>query len=155
MLRTRSVIASLVALATLGGVAVTPALAGYLVELSSDIDCDATTGEWVVTYTFRADVSTSEITGTYLLSGGPSGEAGELTFVPPAVDQDEPSTATIRLPGDSTGLLVGAAVDGKSVGDDVEDQLDGTCLATPASTTTTTTAPEAPVAVEARPAFTG
>lgn len=155
MLRTRSVVASVVALATLGGVAVTPALAGYRIDLSSDIDCDATTGEWVVTYTFRTDGVSPGITGSYILSGGPSGETGDLVFDPTSAESDAPAVATIRLPGDSTGLLVGTAVDDNTVGDDVEDQLDGTCVATPASTTTTTTAPEAPVAVEARPAFTG
>ena len=154
MRRTRTLLATAVAALTLGGVALTPALAGYTVELSSDIDCDTTTGEWVVTYTYRANDQIGSITGTYVLSGGPSGEAGELTFAPLPVSEGEPATATIRLPGSSTGTLVGSASDDVA-GDEVQDVLDGSCAATPVSTTTTSTTAPAVDPVPARPAYTG
>lgn len=154
--RYRVILAASVAALTIGGAAASPALAGYNIELSSDIDCDTSSGEWVVTYTTRADGGTQPLEGTYLLSGGPSGEAGELTFVPPAAAVDAPATSIVRLPGTSVGLLVGAVSDAGGSADEVEDQLDGSCLATPASTTSTTSTTTPSVEpVPARPAFTG
>ena len=155
MPRTRSLLATALAAVTLGATAVTPALAGYLVELSSDINCDKATGEWVVTYTYRADNQLGPIVGSYILSGGPSGEAGELDFAPQPVSAGEPATATVRLPGSTPGTLVGSASDDVA-GDEVEDQL-GVCEAAPATTTTTTTSTTAPAVdpVPTRPTFTG
>jgi hypothetical protein len=148
----RTALAVGVSLLLSGAVAVTPAFAGYDVELSSDIDCDTSTGEWVVTYTYRAADQIGPIVGNYILSGGPSGEAGELTFAPVPVSAGEPATAIIRLPGTSSGRLVGSAADTVS-GDEVEDELDGSCVVPATSSTTSTTAPTEPV--PARPAFTG
>jgi hypothetical protein len=143
---------------TLGVMAASPVSAGYFFELASDIDCDSASGEWVVTYTLRtsAIVPVEPDSASYILSGGPSGEAGDLDFTPRTVVEDQPSTATVRLPGSSTGLLVGSVAVPNFAEDDVEDQLDGSCQATPASTTPLTIAPEAPVApLAARPTFTG
>ena len=149
----RSLLAVVASLAISGAVAATPAFAGYLAELSSDIDCDSSTGEWVVTYTYRAANQIGPLAGSYILSGGPSGETGELTFAPVPVNPTSPATAMIRLPGTSTGRLVGSANDDVT-GDEVEDQLDGSC----GRPTTTTSTPSTTVPVEpvpARPAFTG
>lgn len=148
----RTVVAMGAAVLLIGSVAASPAVAGYQVELSSDIDCDPSTGEWVVTYTYRANDQIGPIVGSYILSGGPSGETGELTFAPVPVGPGAPATATVRLPGDSTGLLSGSASDNVT-GDQVEDQLDGSCVTTSTTSTSTTTAPSE--SVPARPAFTG
>ena len=154
MRRTRTLLATAVATLTLGGLAVTPAFAGYTVELSSDIDCDTTTGEWVVTYTYRASNQIGPIVGSYTLLGPGSGETGELTFAPVPVSDGEPATASVRLPGSSEGNLTAVASD-DLISDEVEDELDGSCAATPVSTTTTSTTAPAVDPVPARPAFTG
>ena len=154
MHRTRTLLATAVATLSLGGLAVTPALAGYTVELSSDIDCDTASGEWVVTYTYRANDQIGSIVGSYTLLGATSGEAGELTFAPVPVSEGEPATATVRLPGSSEGNLTAVASDDVA-GDEVEDELDGSCAATPAPTTTTSTTTPAVEPAPARPAFTG
>ncbi len=150
--------AAVAAVMTFGVVAASPASAGYDIEIASDIDCDTSSGEWVVTYTLRTSSSFAlEVdSASYILSGGPSGEAGDLDFTPSSLFQDQPATATIRLPGSSIGLLVGSASVNNIAQDEIEDQLDGSCQATPASTTPSTIAPEAPVApLAARPTFTG
>lgn len=155
MRTTRSLAIALATVAVLSLVAVSPAWAGFAIDLRSDIDCDAATGEWVVNFTLSTDnlgEAIPVISAGYALTG-PSSSEGGLTFSPDFIANDAPASATLRLPGSSTGTLVTAVELAFGPAADATDTLDGSCKVPPTTTTTSTTAPAAVEA--ATPAFTG
>jgi hypothetical protein len=147
----RPFVALAVATAVLGVWSISPAGAGSPASLGSVADCDTTTGEWVITYTFSTGNNFAEdvLDATWVLS---SGSEGTLTFAPTTVSQDNPSTAVLRLPGASTGTLTGSAAVRNFGDDSVDDILDGSCAAVVTTTTSTTSTTTAPTTTTAAPA---
>jgi hypothetical protein len=112
----------------------TPAMAGYSTDLASDIDCDTATGEWVVQYTLRGDNSSSNqvFGGSWELTAPDNTKSGgEFSFTPPAIDEENPTYATLRLPGAAAGTLRSAADAEFTTTARVTDELDGSCAAIP------------------------
>jgi hypothetical protein len=144
----------------------TPAMAGYSTDLASDIDCDTATGEWVVQYTLRGDNSFSNqvFGGSWELTAPDNTKSGgEFTFTPPAIDEENPTYATLRLPGAAAGTLRSAADAEFASTARVTDELDGSCARAPSpepppapTPSPTSSVPEAPaIEVVAVPTYTG
>lgn len=170
--RIRPLVAIAVATAMFGSLMIAPVFAQSSAGISSEIECDPITGEYVATYTLTAGSGPQDIQfgGWELLDDDDQEiEGGDLQFNVTVLGANESATAAeVRLPGTSVGTLNGYAQLADEGYFDVDDVLDGTCVAAPTTTTTaaptttttmvapTTTAPAQPVAaVVAVPTYTG
>jgi hypothetical protein len=157
-------LAALAVATALVGLSVTPAFAGTPGDVRSDIDCDTSTGEYVVTYTVRVGFGPQVIlsAGYELVLDGSLVDDGDLEFDPTTLQNNESATAELRLPGTSQGDLTGFVSLEQEGVVDTDDVLDGTCVAVdpdPTPTTSpapTTTLPAEPASTaSAVPTYTG
>jgi hypothetical protein len=150
--------ALVVASAVLAGA--TTASAGEL-PYSADIDavCDAGTGDYDVTVTITSflDTETAVDDGQFaFITGDSTIFSGTTTFTPNPVAAGGTTQATLSGPGDSVYVEVGFFIVEVDDSDTVSLELDGNCVATP-TTPTSTVEPTSTVAAEdvVRPRFTG
>jgi hypothetical protein len=160
----RSLRPTIAALAATTALLLTTGVAGaqQANEVTSDFECDTTTGEWVITITVENLLNESaEISGEYDFETTSDGGSPviDFSFVPDPLPALGTSTGTITLPGDTVFVEGIVEVQYEQFLDDTDFSIEIGETCEPVETTTTTAAPTttttAAAATTATPRFTG